>query len=63
MPIENSIRVMDPNGDTVAVELVLQDGGAAAALRVREENWQTPATLREVSQACIRMADMIEARG
>lgn len=59
--IETSLRVLAPDGETVAVEVVLQEGGAAAAVRATDEVWHTPDTLDQIAAACSLMAQRIRS--
>ena len=60
-PIQQTIKVIAPDGETVAAELILQDGGNAAALRCPDD-FHTPETLDQISEACSRMASMIRSK-
>lgn len=62
MTVERTIKVIAPDGETVACELSMQDGGAAAEVRCPVE-WQTAATLLEIASACTKMAGLINAGG
>ena len=56
---EDVFRIMD--GDRIVLELVRQEGGNAAALRARDEDWHTPETLDQIACVCTRMAKAIRA--
>jgi hypothetical protein len=62
MAVERNIKVIAPDGETVALELSMQDGGQAAEVRCPTE-WHTPETLDDIATACIKMADLIRSGG
>lgn len=56
---EQTIRVIGHDGSTLVAELVRQEGGNAAALRAKDEDWHTPETLDQIAAACSSMASII----
>jgi hypothetical protein len=62
MTVLRSIKVIAPDGETIAATLTMQDGGAAAEVDCPKD-WFTPATLDDLATACTRMAALIRAEG
>jgi hypothetical protein len=61
MTIAQTFQVLAPDGETVAAEVLLQDGGSAAVLHCPDD-FHTPDTLDQIGDACVRMAALIRAR-
>lgn len=62
MSVEQTTKIIASDGETVLGEFAMQDGGLAAEVDIPKD-WFTPANLRDLAAAALRMASTIENGG